>query len=167
MKITIDTSFINLAQNLDIFEFCLEESETNGLVDLEFDNTEVNTYIKNEEGCYLDKEGDSFEPYDLLEIAQSGRNRLTYASVTIPEPTSTVTIHQCILAELEGLSNGQRVCDARFIAHNGYFLDTENNFESVSKLQVALWMVNKQAERERDNLLMEGIKAMFNNNGDE
>lgn len=166
MKITIDTQYINLAKNLDVLDLCLKESEANTLVDLEI-NEQTETYIKDEYGMFVDKGGNQIEHCGLLDIISHVGLLFTFASVSTPEPTSAVTTHQCILAELDDLVNGQRVCYGRFIAHNGYFLDTENNFESVSKLQVALWMVNKQAEREQDNLLMEGIKALFNNNGDE
>lgn len=162
MKITIDTQYINLATNLDVLDRCLEESGANTIVDLEIDNETI-TYIKDENGMFVDKDGESIEHYDLFDIISHAGQLCTFASVSEAEPTSTVTAHQNILAELDGLPNGQRVCDGRFISHNGFFLDAENNFESVSKLQVALWMVNKQAEREQDNLFMEGIKAMFNN----
>lgn len=147
MLVTVDTENIDLVHNTEVLEAALDALPAGWIVDLEFFEKGTFSFVKTCDGWFAGAD-DSFiweGIADFIETIQ-GDNHLKKEAMSVafrrPEISSMGERHNNALQKCRDAVNGETVLDGRFIKYRNFFLDTENNFAPVSRLQVALTMLS-------------------------
>lgn len=149
MIFTVDTSTINLAENRGLLVHCLADMPICSIVEVESLSGEHHVFIKlgEDEFLYPGEPADEYTTNRLFEFiggsSDSGYDEAMDVRIVCPRFNSLVEKHLDFMDSLANKPNGA-IIGGRFIACDGFYLDSNHAFHPVSPLQVALTMLNSQ-----------------------
>lgn len=152
MIFEINTDSVNLAENRDLLDVCLNDAPYLTMIDIEMTGGATYRFLKMDKGGYLSA-GESFSRYsteEFYKLIDDGQSKVASIYLSQAEPSSLTKRHEKLLYDLQHqyrgwIVGGHFVCPTDPNNHDKFFLDAHNNFATVSRLQVALAMLKSES----------------------
>lgn len=166
MIVSVDTDHIDLVHNTEVLEAALDELPAGWIVDLEFFEEGIFSFVKTHNACFVPSDNDfPLENSDYFIHTIQGDNHLEREAMSVafrqPEINDIAERHNNALQKCRDAVNGEMLLDGRFIKYRNFFLDMENDLKPIGLLAVANNIFLKEYQDDHD------FMKLFTKNGDE